>query len=83
MFINTRFDIGQKVYYILDNMTIRSGNICAIKIEAIRLNENSNYITTIYMLDGGGRYYNETELFKEITDALDSVKRFAITMNEL
>ena len=83
MIINTRFDIGQKVYYILDNMTIRSGNICAIKSEAIRLNENSNYTTTIYMLDGGGRYYNETELFELHSDALERITRFAITMNEL
>ena len=64
MQINTKFDIGQMVYYVLPDMTIKSGTIWCVKSETIRLDDNTTHNTTIYMLNGGGRYYNQSELFE-------------------
>ena len=83
MQINTKFDIGQEVYYVLPNMTIKSGIICCVKSETIRLDDNTTHNTTIYMLNGGGRYYNQSELFETYDDTMRYVKEFALAMNKL
>ena len=75
MFINTKFDIGQKVYYVLTDMKIRSGIICCIKSETIRLDDNTTHNTTIYMLNGGGRYFNQSELFETYNDTIKYIKQ--------
>lgn len=83
MQINTKFDIGQMVYYVLPDMAIRSGIICCVKSEIIRLDDNTTHNTTIYMLNGGGRYFNQSELFETRYSASEWIKSLAITMNKL
>ena len=83
MQINTKFDIGQMVYYVLPDMTIKSGTIWCVKSETIRLDDNTTHNTTIYMLNGGGRYYNQSELFETYDDTMKYVKEFALVMNKL
>ena len=70
------------VYYVLPDMTIRSGIICCVKSETIRLDDNTTHNTTIYMLNGGGRYYNESELFETYDDTIKYIKERVCLSNE-